>query len=292
MDMNVLKYLAFVRTVECGSFTKASEVLHYSQSGISRMISDLEKEWNLTLLERSRVGIRLTSEGLRLLPYARKVCEDFGNLQAQVDDLNGLHSGIIRIGTISSIAAHWLPNMIIEFQKKYPNIDYELLLGHYAEIEEWIQEGRVDAGFTKVPTKTKLFYEILERDRLLAVLPEDHPLAGCEKFPVSAFAEYPFMLLENGGTADISAFLEKAGVKPRVHFTTVDDFAIMSMVEKGLGISILPELILKRTPYRVVIRELDVPAYRELGIARKSEEITSLALQRFLEYTSFRTDDR
>lgn len=77
MDSNLLKYMAFIRTVECGSFTKAAEQLNYSQSGISRMINDLETEWHVKLLERSRAGVRLTSDGLTLLPYAKSVCEDY-----------------------------------------------------------------------------------------------------------------------------------------------------------------------------------------------------------------------
>ena len=96
MDMNIQKYLAFFKTVEYGSFTKAAERLNYSQSGISRQISDLEKEWNIALLERSRSGVRLTSDGLALLPYAKRVCEEYEKLQTQVDELNGLQSGIIR----------------------------------------------------------------------------------------------------------------------------------------------------------------------------------------------------
>ena len=104
MDMNIQKYLAFVKTVEYGSFTKAAEVLHYSQSGISRMINDLEKEWKVILLERSKAGVKLTSDGLRLLPYAKNVCIEYEKLQMQVDELNGLQSGLIRIGTFSSVA--------------------------------------------------------------------------------------------------------------------------------------------------------------------------------------------
>ena len=112
MDMNILKYMAFIKTVDCGSFTRAAEILNYSQSGISRMIGDLEKEWKVALLERSRTGVKLTSDGTKLLPYARSVCEEYQKLQMQIDDLNGLQSGLIRIGTISSIATHWLPNII------------------------------------------------------------------------------------------------------------------------------------------------------------------------------------
>ncbi|MDO5145675.1 MAG: LysR family transcriptional regulator [Eubacteriales bacterium] len=284
MDGNILKYMALVKTVECGSFTKAAELLHYSQSGISRMIGDLEKEWKILLLERSRTGVKLTSDGMRLLPYARNVCEEYRKLQMQVDDLIGLQSGLIRIGTISSIATHWLPNIIAEFQKKYPNIDYELLLGHYTDIEGWVKEGRVDMGFTRVPTQSDLETEFLEQDRLLVVLPENHPLAGCDKFPVSALAKYPFMLLEKGEKADISEIFDRCGITPNIRFTTVDDYAVMSMVEKGLGISILPELILRRTPYHIVIKELDVPAYRKLGVAMKDRKNMSVAVRRFLEY--------
>lgn len=76
MEMNILKYMAFIKTAEYGSFTKAAEVLHYSQSGISRMIGDLEKEWRVTLLERSRWGVSLTSDGSRLLARAQKLCEE------------------------------------------------------------------------------------------------------------------------------------------------------------------------------------------------------------------------
>lgn len=64
MDTNIQKYMAFVKTIEYGSFTKTAEILNYSQSGISRMISDLEKEWNISLLERSKSGVELTLEGL------------------------------------------------------------------------------------------------------------------------------------------------------------------------------------------------------------------------------------
>lgn len=288
MDRNLLKYMALIKTVECGSFTRAAEILNYSQSGVSRMIADLENEWGVTLLERGKNGVKLTSDGTELLPYARGLCDEFMKLQMKVDDLNGLQSGLIRIGTISSIATHWLPNVIAEFQKKYPNIDYELLLGHYADIEGWVCEGRVDIGFTRVPTHADLETVFLEQDKLLAVLPEKHPLADCAKFPVSALAEYPFMLLEKGEKADISEIFDSCGVFPKIHFMTIDDYAVMSMVEKGLGISILPALILRRTPYRIAVKELSVPAFRKLGFAMRDRKNASLAVKRFLDYLDFR----
>ncbi len=288
MDANILKYMALIKTVECGSFTKAAEILNYSQSGISRMINDIEKEWGITLLERSRSGLRLTSDGLKILPFAQELCKCYERLQMQVDDLNGLQSGIVRIGVFSSVATHWLPNIIKNFQKDYPNIDYELLLGDYTEIEGWIAEGRIDCGFLRLPTRPDFETMFLEQDELMAVIPENHPMANCEKFPITALCGEPFIMLKRGKNKEFTEIFERCGLNPNVKFTTWDDYAIMSMVESGLGIAILPKLILRRNPYRIVAKELDIPTYRSVGIAIKNRKTASLAVKRFLDYLDCR----
>ena len=288
MDMNISKYMAFVTTVEYGSFTKTAEILNYSQSAISRMINDLEKEWKISVLERSKAGVKLTSDGMKLLPYAKSLCEEYKKLQMQVDELNGLQSGIIRIGTFSSVATHWLPNIIKEFQKNYPNIDYELLLGDYTEIENWILEGRVDCGFLRLPTHKDLETIFLAKDKLVAILPENHYLANKEKVSLSDLCNEPFLMLDKGNNSDVTKVFEQNGIPPKIHFTTWDDYAIMSMVESGLGISILPELILKRIPYKLVFKELDIPAHRNIGLAFRSKKTMSLAVEKFLEYLKYR----
>lgn len=284
MDMNLGKYFAFVKTAEYGSFTKAAEMLHYSQSGISRMISDLETDWKITLLERGKSGVRLTSDGTRILPFVKSICEGYEKLQMQIDDLNGLQSGLIRIGTFSSVATHWLPEIIQKFQKDYPKIEYELLLGDYSEIETWIAEGRVDCGFLRLPTDPAFETMLLKQDALLAVIPENHPLANCEKFPLTAFEGQPFLMLEKGGNYEITELLERHHVKPDIRFLTWDDYAVMSMVEKGLGIAILPELILKRIPYHILAKPIDVPAYRQIGLAYRNKKLLSLAAERFIAF--------
>ncbi len=290
IDANLQKYLAFVKTVELGSFSRAAMALDYSQSGISRMIRDLEDEWRLILLERDRTGVRLTSDGMRLLPYARGLCQAYFRMQEQVDAVNGIQKGLIRIGTFSSVATHWLPRIIKRFEQDYPGIDYELLLGDYSEIEGWIAEGRVDLGFLRLPTRPAFETIPLAADELMAVIPKDHPLAGRAAFPVAAFAKEPFMLLEKGGKAEISAVFEARGLTPQVKFTVWDDYAVMSMVEQGLGISILPSLILRRIPYNVVIRPLDHPAYRQIGLALQNRGTASAAVKVFLNYLEYRED--
>lgn len=283
MDMNIQKYMAFVKTAEYGSFTKASEILQYSQSGISRMIHDLEEEWNVVLLERGRAGVRLTSDGVRLLERAKGICAEYEKLRQEVEELNGLESGLIRIGTFSSVATHWLPYLIEGFQKKYPNIEYEFLIGDYTEIEEWIAIGRVDCGFLRLPTNPAYETIELKDDPFMAVLPRN--MSGEQyQYHISDFDGAGFLLLEKEENTEVSEVLKKYQVNPHVKVTTWDDYAIMSMVERGIGCAILPELILKRVPYEVDIRPLDVPAYRKIGLAYKGRETASAAMRRFMEY--------
>ena len=96
------------------------------------------------------------------------------------------------------------------------------------------------------------------------------------------------MLLEKGAKAEISEIFEQNQLTPNIKFTTWDDYAIMSMVESGLGIAILPELILKRVPYKIIAKELDVPAYRDIGLVFRDYKTASLAVKRFIEYLKYR----
>lgn len=288
MDNNLLKYMAFIKTVETGSFTRAAEVLNYAQSSISKMIADIEKEWDVVLLERDRGGIRLTSAGRQILPYARQLIDDYRKLEERVNDINGLQTGIIRIGTFSSVAIHWLPNIFAEFQKDYPHIEYEMLLGDYDEVEQWIEEGRVDCGFLRLPAAPGLETVSLKKDEYLVVLPPDHPLADKVTIDIKELENQPFMLLEHGGKTEVTDLLEKNNVHPQIRFTTWEDYAIMAMAEKGLGIGILPQMILQRIPYRVEIRSLTTPYYREIGIAVKNKKKLSAAALKFFEYLKYR----
>ena len=284
MDNNLLKYMAFVKTVETGSFTKAVESLHYAQSSVSKMIADLEKEWNLVLLERDRNGVHLTTSGEQVLPFARMLIDDYRRLESRVNEINGIETGMIRIGTFSSVAIHWLPNIFAEFQKDFPGIEYEMLMGDYEEVERWIEEGRVDCGFLRLPTRPAFDTISLKKDEYLVVLPKGHPLCEQEQIDIHQLENQPFLLLEHGGKTEVSDLLEKSQVHPQIRFTTWEDYAIMAMVEKGLGIGILPELILKKIPYEIEVRRLAEPYYREIGIAVKDRSRMSPATEKFMEY--------
>lgn len=284
MDMNLQKYLAFIKTIELGSFSKAASALQYSQPAISKMIKDLEDELNVKLIERGKGGLKLTSEGETLLPYIKDICEGCARLTLKLTDMQQLKSGLIRIGAFASVTTYYLPDIIKRFNADYPNVDFEMLSGDYGEIENWIVEGRVDCGIVPLPTIQELDTIPLYRDKYMAILPKDHPLKKLEKIPVSALGQYPFMLAEKGGKSTISYYLDEHSVKPDIKFTSWDDYSIMRMVEDGLGISIIPERILERITYDIVIKELEQPLYRDVVLAMRCKDDISLSVKRFMEY--------
>ncbi len=289
MENPLLKYLAFVKTVERGSFTGAARELDYAQSSVSKMVADLENEWGMTLLERSKNGVRLTSAGEQVLPFLRKILYEHRELEGQILRMNGIESGIVRIGTFASVAIHWLPNIFAAMQMDYPGIEYEMLLGDYDEVETWVSEGRVDCGFLRLPTLPQFDAILLQQDEYKLVLPPGHRLAEKDVIDIKELQGLPFLLLEHGGKTEVSMLLERFHVQPDIRFTTWEDFAIMAMVEKGMGVSILPDMILQRIPYQVEIRPLQEPYYRPIGLAVKNQKHLTPAVKKFIDYLPYRT---
>lgn len=283
MESSIQKYQAFVKTVDCGGITLAAQAMGVSQSGVSRMIADLEREWGVKLLVRGRSGVRLTDAGREIYPLASRICADHSDIQAKVDALRGRRTGAIRIAAFSSVATYWIPRAVAMLSETSPEMEYEVLEGDYNEISEWILSGRADCGFLRAPVAPGLASEVLARDRLVAVLPEGSPLARRKKVPLKELAKGPFLMLERNGQSDVREVFAEHGLKPAVKYTTWDDYSIMSMAESGLGVSILPALIMERSPFRVAVRELDVPAYRDICFAYRPGMEENTAVKRFRE---------
>ena len=268
VDATIQKYQALVETVRAGSISAAARRLSYSQSGVSRMIADLERDWGISLLERGRKGVRLTADGQQVMPFVEAVCEDQRRLRERVAEVVGAQTGLIVIGTFSSVATHLIPPAIERFTREHPGIEYELRMGDYSEIESWVADGLVDFGFLPYPPqepREDLAREVVATDELMAVVPQGHELAAREAISLAGLAAEPFILLERGSDNEISPLFETAGLDLTVCLSTWDDYAIMSMVENGLGVSILPNLILTRCPYRIERRPLDPPVTRDLA---------------------------
>ena len=146
-----------------------------------------------------------------------------------------------------------------------------MLLGDYEEVEKWIDEGRVDCGFLRLPAGGAFDVISLKKDEYKAVLPVDHPLAEKKLLDYEDLNDQSFLLLEHGGKTEVSELLEK-------------NHAIMSMVERGLGIGVLPDMILKRIPYQIAIRSFRNPYFREIGLVMKDRTKLTPATRKFIEY--------
>lgn len=278
------RYLALQKIIELGSFTKAAVTLGYTQSAISQMIASLEDELSIKLLHRSRIGVTLTPEGADLYPFIQRSILQYQAMQSKVNEIKGLDTGVIRIGTISSITCHWLPNLIKAFQFQYPNVQFILHQGDYSSIQEWIQVGAVDFGFTTPAAVTGLRTVAIKDDPMLAILPQNHILASQQTINLTNFADEAYILLEEGHYSEPLEAFRSSGIAPNIKYTLHDDYAIMTMVEAGLGISILGALILRRNPYNIVKRPTEPPIKRTLAIGYKDEESLPIASKYFIDF--------
>ena len=281
MDQN--KYRVFLKTVELGSITRAAEALGYTQSAVSRVVADLEREWGLDLLTRGRSGVELTSQGAVLVPYLRGVCNAEKELEEQVAELHGLTKGTLRVGAFASVSIHWLPAIIKEFLTLYPGIRFELeSKWEFAEVEDLLRHGQADCGFLGLPVGPGLDTFPLWRDELLAVLPPDHPLAGAPFYPMERLAEDPFIWIPEERDLELGLIFQEEGIRPNLQYTVNDDIAVLAMVEQGLGVSIRPELVLKNTGRRFAAIPLERPRYRDIVLAVRSGRPPSPLTARFL----------
>ena len=281
--MNITKYQTFLRVVELGSLTRAAEDLGYTQSGVSHIINSLEEELGFKLLLRSRAGVKLTADGERVLPAVRGILNGVNQLNQIVDAIRGLDTGLIRVGTFTSVAVHWLPGMIKAFQEQYPRIEFQLLNGDYHDVERWLQDGSIDVGFVTLPSPTDCRIIPLRQDRLLAILPKDHPKAKLDRFPLSEIGGEAFISLLKNSDHDARRAMEVAGVKPNIKFTMKDDYAIIAMVENGLGISIVPELLLQGHTENLCAMELFPSAKRTIALACPEASVQSPAVLAFVD---------
>jgi len=278
----------FVCAVDCGSFTRAAELLGYTQSAVSQSIRALEQELSCVLLLRSRSGIELTAEGETLLPYIRGASGALSRMAEKARELKGLNCGTVRIGTYSSISRCLLPPLIRDFKKLHPDVLFEMTQGHCEEVEHWVRERRVDLGFSDLTGKTGLTELALLQDAMLAVLPEGHALAEQAEVPLEKLAMEPFILLDGGNTECYESLLRKEGRMLSVQYHVRDEYTIMSMAESGLGVSILPALVLERVPYRLALRPLSPSVSRTIGLLYESDRTLSNAARAFLSFTKER----
>ena len=262
------KYKIFLSVVELGSLTRAAEKCGVTQSAVSHALQGLESETGLPLLIRNRGGVRLTPEGEKLLPAIRRIVEALDHFHSEVTQLFQPTGGCVRIGAFNSVAVHLLPRIIKADRAQHPAVDFRVLTGDYHDMAQWFRNGSIDVGcLTREMNLPGLESFPLAQDRLLAVLPKDHPLADHTSITAVELAGESFISLMENSNQDARSVLETAGVAVDVRYTAKDDYAIIAMVEAGLGVSIMPELLLEGHRGGIATVEIEGAQKRTIGLA-------------------------
>lgn len=282
--MDLKKLTVFLTVADLGSFTKAGEQLGYTQSGITQMMKSLELESGIPLFNKSHHGVTLTEEGASLIPAIRTLLSANESLNQEISFLKGAKRGTIKIGAYTSCTLHWLPQIINTFQKEYPGIIFDIDEGDEQDISDWISSRKVDIGFTSYQKNQPYLFIPVYDDPMLAVMTPDHPFSQYDSVPIEWYEGVPFIISEYTCINEVHQLLKTHHVKPDIKYTMSNDFSILSMVEHNLGLSILPELILRGRSGNFTARPLVPESSRKLGMAIASYERLSPATKIFIKY--------
>ncbi|MGN0978234.1 MAG: LysR family transcriptional regulator [Faecousia sp.] len=280
MDIN--KYRLFADIADTKSFTKSGSRMGYTQPGVSHILKALEAEIGFPLFVRTKQGVFLTPNAKTILPLVRQLLSVSEQLEETVQALNGLETGHLTIAAFASISSNWLPGIISVFEQKHPQIEIELMEGGTDEIVGWVENNIADFGLLSKPHTEALEWITLYEDPLMAILPKSYD-GHSGTFPIREMDGKPFILSAEGVDYDIHQALESAGIIPSVHLSCKHDLSIISMVASGLGVSILPRLVIEGSRDRIQALPLDPYCTRKLGIAYRSAAGLTPAAKRFIQ---------
>ncbi|PWI21190.1 LysR family transcriptional regulator [Kurthia zopfii] len=269
--MSILKLKAYIAAVKFGSLTKAAEALDYTQPSISHMIHSLEDDYGFSLLIRSKSGVTPTDNGAELLPIMQDIVNRYEHLSEAVYAIHGLDIGTVRLGAYTSVCVHWMPSLLKEFREQFPKIEIHLFEGNSDEIHNWLEEGHIDFAISTIQRSEEFHFLPLVEDRMMAILPRNHPLSKNDTVPIEVFAEERCIIPYEDTHKDVQRIFKKAKVKPNVAYQIRGDEAIIAMVKKGLGISLLSELLITDHFQDMAHLPLAPDHVRTLGITTKTE---------------------
>lgn len=277
-------YIAFIKIIETGSFTKAAEQLDYTQSGISQLIKNLEVEVRTKLIIRSRTGISLTPDGQQLYAYIKNLVQAKYALEEEIGRMEGLERSVIRIGVLASIVNHYLPNWMHNFKVLYPTVQFELILGDYSEIEKMIKEDQVDLGFINPEITTDLQMSPVVSDEYMVCVPLTHRLANCDCIDLNEINDETYILIKDGSINPIQQYLMGKNVHLQIEYIVSEDRLAIEMIKHGLGISIMPSLIIPKSEKQIAIKPLASPKKRYIYLAYKDLAILPIAARKFIDF--------
>jgi DNA-binding transcriptional LysR family regulator len=285
MDNQNLK--AFITVAECSSFSEAADRLYLTQSAISKRIAQLEQQIGKKLFDRIARQVSLTEAGIELLPRARRILKEYENALQAINDLSGEASGTLRLAISHHLGLHRLPPILKKFAQTYPNVTLDIDFTDSEKAYEQVLHGETEVAVITLALDShhNINSKKIWNDPLRFICAQDHPLAKLQKPDLKDLANYPIILpgLNTYTGRIIQNLFQQEGIPLKSPMSSNYLETISTMVEVGLGWSVLPETL---------VRELHVMTFeaikieRELGYIHHTKRSLSNAAVAFLALLS------
>ncbi len=250
---------------ETNSFTRAAERCLVVQSALSRQIAALERELGARLFDRTSRHVRITPAGQAFVAAARESLNAAERAVADVAAVTGEVRGRLALGLIPTVAAVDIPDALSRFRARYPQVQLNIRVGGSEELTEQVRQGRIEVAFLGLPTTARpagVNARELARDRLVAVVAPDHPLAGEPAVNLARLSTETFIDLppHTPARAQSDEAFAAAGLSREVAFeVTTADFMMARLVRKGLAIALLPAAYVPQLTGVATIEITDAP---------------------------------
>lgn len=282
MDSKKLEIL--MTAADLGSFMRASEVVGYTQSGLTHMMDALEKEVGFPLLLRGHNGVRLTPQGEELMPAIREFLRANANLENQIQNIAQKKESDIRIAAYASIAMHFIPELLYRFKRICPNVNVDLrMVDHALEPFELLEEGLTDVIFASRQSYRSCSWIPFYNEQMYAILPKDYPLGDRREFPLEEFEGQEFLMPYGRFDIDVKAALDPLGIHIIEKTPRVDDETLIRMVGTGLGVSMMTELMIRGRTDDVLCVPVTPTVTRELGMGTSVRKPDTESIQKLKE---------
>ena len=287
--MSLLKYEILLSALKHGSLTAAAEEMGYTQSAVSHMINNLEVELGVQLIKRSRTGVSLTSNGEILIPYIKNIIRENNNFKQALSEVTGLIRGKLTIGSFETINTTYLPDVLEEFMSEYPNINIEIIEATYSEIEKWLEQGEIDCGFISMPINKNLNLIPVVQDKYGVAVSKNrtHGFSDGKEITVDELILEDLILMQGNDDSDVKRYLSTASAPPKYKIITDDPATCMKMVERNMGVGLMPIRLINEYSDSVDIFELKDGFTRTLYFTYLNKKEASPIAKKFIEFMEY-----
>lgn len=276
----------FAAVFHNNSITKAAEELHLAQPSVSLAVRELEEYYGIRLFDRIGRHIAPTECGKEFYKYAIHIVSLFDEMEKKMRNWDTF--GTLRIGASITIGTHILPVLIRGYQEQFPSLTLEAKVGKSASIEDALIRSDIDLGLIETqPSHPDLRAETFMQDSMCAIVPPDHPLVSASSISLAELSRFPFLMREKGSAGrellDASFSLQQISVHPRWESTSTQ--AIVKAVAEGLGVAVLPYLLVKKDIEEETVRQIPLnrPIRRNLNIIYHKSKFLTDNMKSFME---------